>query len=115
MRNILLLAMPFLLAGAAPAAQLPSHAKVSSTVRYDDLNLSTTEGKARLERRLSRAVRTLCRPSGRLTLSESDAMNACIESARASVRQNLQIALNDARSRPTDLADAGPLLAFERP
>ena len=115
MRNILLLAMPLLLAGAAPAAELPSHTSVTSTARYDDLNLSSAEGKAQLEQRLSRAVRSLCRPSGRLTLSEAEAMNACLESAKASARQSLQLALNGTRSQSIDVADAGPLLAFERP
>lgn len=115
MRNILLLATPLLLAGAAPAAELPSHASVTTTVRYDDLNLSSDEGKAQLEQRLSRAVRSLCRPSVRLTLSEADAMNDCIETASASARQNLQIALNGSRSRSIDVADAGAPIAFERP
>ena len=77
MKNILLLALPLLLAGAAPAAELPSQsAVVTSTVRYDDLDLNSAEGKAQLERRLSRAVSALCRPSGRLTLSEAEAKNS---------------------------------------
>jgi len=115
MKNMILLALPLLLAGAAPAAGLPGQATVTSTVRFDDLDLSSAEGKAQLERRLSRAVSSMCRPSGRLTLSEGEARNACLETARASAKHSLQIALNGARSRPTDMADAGPVLAFERP
>lgn len=115
MRNILLLAMPLLLAGAAPAAELPGHASVTTTVRYDDINLNSAEGKAQLERRLSRAVRSLCRPSGRLTLGQAEAVNACIESASQSARQSLEFAINGTRSRSIDVADAGSIMALERP
>lgn len=115
MKNILLLALPLLLAGAAPAAELPSYESVTTTVRYNDLDLSSAEGKAQLERRLSRAVSALCRPSGRLTLSEAEARSACVETARASAMEKLQTALNGARIRSADMADAGPSLAFGRP
>lgn len=115
MKNILLLAMPLLLAGAPPAAELPGHANVSTTVRYDDLNLSSAEGKAQLERRLSRAVRSLCRPSGRLTLAEAEAVNDCMASANQNAKQSLEFAVEGTRSRSIDVADAGSVMALERP
>lgn len=115
MKNILLLAMPVLLGGAAPAADLPSHSTVSTAIHYNDLNLGSPEGKARLEQRLASAVRSLCRPSGRLTLSEADEANACVQSARESARRNLKVALNGVRGRPQDMADAGQSVSFERP
>jgi len=112
---LILAATPLLLAGAVPAAGSTSSGSSSISVHYDDLDLNTARGQEKLQQRLASAVRTVCRPSGRLTLAEAENANACAQAARTGAQRDLEYALAAARSRPQDLADAGISLAIQRP
>lgn len=116
MKKLLMLAAaPLLLAGAAPAAGSTGSGTNSISVHYDDLDLNTAQGQDRLQQRIASAVRSVCRPSGRLTLAEAENVNACSRAARAGAQRDLGFATAAARSRPQDMADAGISLAIQRP
>jgi UrcA family protein len=82
----------FAAASLAAAANLsPAFAKPISpevrTVAYADLNLSTTAGRTRLERRIQAAVRAVCGealPS--FDLARRHAVRACLVETRANVQ-----------------------------
>jgi UrcA family protein len=116
MKKLLILAAaPLLLAAAGPAAGSIASGTSSISVRYDDLDLATAQGQEKLQQRLASAVRTVCRPSGRLTLAEAENVNACSEAARAGAQRDLGFAIAAGRGRSQDLADAGISLALQRP
>lgn len=79
-----LIAATALVTIAVPAtAQTGGYEPATSEVRYDDLNLSTTEGQASFETRIASAVRKVCGvSSGRTELRESQAQKRCASKAR---------------------------------
>jgi UrcA family protein len=88
---------PAILAAAALSAAMafavPAAAEDSASVevKYADLDLSTSAGKAKLERRIDSAVRSACGMdqvrTGRLT--PSTAARECYQQTKASVGQQV--------------------------
>lgn len=71
------------------------HTKVQ--VRYDDLNLGTPEGQKQLDRRVEKAVRTVCRTtsvSSGTRLMSQDAL-ACLARARSEAKQQVAAVLRN--------------------
>ncbi|MGR4892165.1 UrcA family protein [Sphingopyxis sp. LARHCG72] len=82
----LLLAAPVALVGfAVPAAAEGDGERRSVVVRYDDLNLSSVQGRERLNTRIKFAVQTVCgsRAHYRQTLSQQASARQCEDSAMA--------------------------------
>ncbi len=93
--------------GAAPAA-----AQGSVAVPYVDLDLTKSAGRDVLERRLDRAVRSVCGVRPLRDLSRIDGYKTCIADARASYQTQVEVALNTANARRVAvLADKIGLLA----
>lgn len=97
------------LACAAPALA----ETVSTTVPYGDLDLTKEAGRKTLDVRLERATRKLC---GKITqvrdLTQVAAQRQCLAEARASYRDQVELALNAANARRVAvLADKIVLLA----
>lgn len=89
------LAMTLAAIGLAGTAISPTLANETETmtvrVEYNDLNLATPEGQAKLDKRLEKAVRTVCRTrshTGGSRVLSLDAQ-ACLAKARADVRQQV--------------------------
>jgi UrcA family protein len=80
------------LAGTAISPTLAAETeKMTVQVQYDDLDLATPEGQAKLDQRLEKAVRTVCRTpnnNGGSRILNLDA-RACLAKARADVRQQV--------------------------
>lgn len=75
--SLILMAAPLALTGlSVPAAAQEGK---SAVVRYDDLNLSSTQGRERLEWRIASAIRNVCdsRPHYRQTLTERALSREC--------------------------------------
>lgn len=90
----------------AAALATPAMASDAQMVRYADLNLESTEGRATLERRLDRAVRSLCAvdPGFRSNFVSEDEVR-CISATRASLSGKLDQAIT--ASRASNLRTAG--------
>lgn len=98
------LAMTLAALGLAGSAVTPTLAneteKMTIQVQYDDLDLATPEGQQRLDQRLEKAVRTVCRTqshTGGSRILSLDA-KACLAKARADVRQQVA-AMNQSKQR----------------
>lgn len=98
------LAMTLAALGLAGSAVTPTLAneteKMTIQVQYDDLDLATPEGQQRLDQRLEKAVRTVCRTqshNGGSRILSLDA-KACLAKARADVRQQVA-AMNQGKQR----------------
>ena len=97
------------LACAAPALAQP----VTLSVPYGDLDLTKEAGRQALDARLDRATRTVCGGAapGR-DLARIQAWRSCVTAARASTRDQVELALNAANARRVAvLADKLILLA----
>ncbi len=69
---------------AAVAAATPAMADVNNTlVRYQDLDLSTPQGEARLQTRIKSAVRKVCRSPRAFTMAEKQDLARCQVNALA--------------------------------
>lgn len=84
---------PILFAAAAlvsAATTTPLIAKPASpevrTVSYADLDLSTSAGQARLERRIQAAVRDVCGMAPSFDLARRQAVRECVAETRANVQ-----------------------------
>ncbi|HSF13414.1 MAG TPA: UrcA family protein [Erythrobacter sp.] len=89
------LAMTLAALGLAGSAVTPTLAneteKMTIQVQYDDLDLATPEGQQRLDQRLEKAVRTVCRTkshTGGSRILSLDA-KACLAKARTDARQQV--------------------------
>ena len=92
---------------AAPAA-----AQDRVAVRYANLDLTKTAGREVLDRRLDRAVRTVCGDRPTRDLGRMDGYNTCVADARASYQSQVELALSNANARRVAvLADKLGLLA----
>jgi UrcA family protein len=65
----------------------------STVVKYGDLDLSTSDGRAALDRRIDRAARTVCRMTGPRELSEMIESQRCYRIAIDSTRTQLAAAI----------------------
>lgn len=74
-------------AGVATLALTPAHAEMgaphSVTVSFADLDLNSSAGKARLERRIATAAREVCGPVDQLSYSDRRSNEACKQDAIA--------------------------------
>lgn len=89
------LATPMALAAlAVPAAAQDDRPRAE--VRYGDLDLASTEGRARLQRRVDGAIARMCgmRTANRLNLREHMAASQCREDARRDADARLASLLN---------------------
>ena len=86
-RILALTAAAILAASAQPALA------ESAVVGFADLDLSTSEGRAALDRRIDRAARNVCRMTGPRELREMMASRRCYEVAIDSTRTQLAAAV----------------------
>ncbi len=86
---------------AATLAALPAAAEETRYVRHDDLNLATSTGQERLQRRIDDAARDVCiggDPARMFGLAQSAQVRTCLEQARArAARQMAALAADKAR------------------
>ena len=83
---------------AAPAVAQDSDAP-QVAVRYDDLNLSTTAGRDRLDTRVRTAIRAMCTDSSRLTLRQRAVAQDCMAQAKRSIEPQLAALLNGSTAK----------------
>lgn len=88
MSNMLVcVAVPLLLAaGTAAPARANDDQGRSVTVRTSDLDLSSADGRRKLDRRIRRAARTVCGPAG-IGLVQAD---PCVKLAEQEARQTMR-------------------------
>jgi UrcA family protein len=82
-----------------PAAADSVTVTATSTVQFDDLDLSNPADLAKLERRIGQAVRALCGPRVYLSALNSDAREQCRESARRSANEEFARVLEEDQRR----------------
>jgi UrcA family protein len=99
----------FVLAAVSALVAVPGVASSAGVKRvaYADLQLESEAGRAELQRRLDRAVRSICSVDGG---PQSAALNAeqarCISDTRASLGDSMDAAIRANRSAATGLASA---------
>jgi UrcA family protein len=94
---------------ALPAAAAePVRAGDVRAVAFADLNLETDAGRAELQRRMARAVASLCSVDG---MPDSPALNAekarCVAETSAGLDASMDAAIRANRARATRVASAG--------
>ena len=103
--------LPAIALGLAVVA-VPAAAKETVAVSYADLDLTKAAGRDALERRLDRAVRTVCGVSPTRYLNRLEGYKTCVAEARASYQSQVELALSNANARRVAvLADKLGLLA----
>ena len=97
---------PILFAAAALASAVsisPAFAKAATpqvrVVSYADLDLSSSAGQARLERRINAAVRDVCGEAPSFDLARRQAVAECRTETRANVRTPAAPAASQAGTR----------------
>lgn len=87
-------------------AALPVHAWANEPVRvsvsYADLDLSTDEGRAALERRIEAAAREMCGMDGTLTTGSrmpSYSMRACYKKATSQIGESVARAIEKSENK----------------
>ena len=114
--TLFLLAAPIALTSfAVPAAAAEDDGERRTTlVRYDDLNLSTANGRESLATRVKYAVRKVCgsRPHYRQELSQRATALRCEQSAMADAEVKLAELFNGNGAR---LVDAGRIVIAAAP
>jgi len=107
--SILVAAAALALSGAAvPATSAAAEPAGVMTVRFHDLNLSTPEGVAQLERRLERATRALCATDPVLASAAIEAeRRACEQETLVAARQEIDAAVSAQRARRLAASTAG--------
>lgn len=111
----ILLAAPVALAGfSVPAAAEDDGERHTVVVRYDDLNLSSADGRERLTTRVKYAVQKVCgiRVHSRQGLRERALANRCENSAMADADVKLASLFNGESAR---LADRGRIVVAAAP
>lgn len=79
----LIASVAVLAAATVPVAASADDTQRSVEVRYDDLNLESAAGQARLDLRIDSAVRSVCGvTSGPQSLAQRAAQQACAKDAR---------------------------------
>ena len=106
MKTLLALALASVsMAASAPAATaMPDYRETSAVVPYHDLDLSTPEGRAQLDRRVTTAARRLCSPAGPPTLAESRMTADCMASAKARASSDIRMMLASILPPATEVA-----------
>ena len=89
-----LVSAAWLAVAVAPSlATAPQPGLRTVAVGYDDLDLSRAEGRARLDRRIEAAIRTVCGDEGVQGLASSTAVSRCMAETRAAAHRSLASAL----------------------
>lgn len=86
MTKILLAAAIVAIAAASPATAAPDSPEHSVSVPYADLDLYSEQGRARLQRRLDAAVRSVCGKAYPGGLYEVNQLRRCIVDTTARAR-----------------------------
>lgn len=91
---------PILFAAAALASAVSVSPLIAKTVTpevrivsHADLDLSSSAGRARLERRIDAAVRDVCGEAASFDLARREAVRECVAETRANVRRPTAAAL----------------------
>lgn len=104
-------ALSALVLGLAVAAT-PAAAQGDVAVSYADLDLTKAAGRDMLDRRLDRAVRSVCGSRPLRDIGRMASHRNCVADARASYQGQVAIALNNANARRVAvLADKIGMLA----
>ena len=108
-------AVPVLAMLAAGAPAIAADAAGNSTVvRYNDLNLSTPEGEAALNRRIAKAADKVCWQADGPTLNEHLQYDACRSTALASAQPKLNAVIASARSDHRYAMNGGAIAMLAR-
>lgn len=104
-----LIAAPILVLAAAQAVPAAAaEPQAARTVAYSDLNLETDAGRAELERRLTRAVASICSVDGLPSSAALDAeQSRCVAETSASFDTLMADAIRANRARAANFASAG--------
>lgn len=97
--NLIAVAGILAAAGLASPAAAQDDERPIAKVRYDDLNLSTTAGRERLDARVRTAVRRMCDSNSRMTLRERAASDQCRAVALRSVELQMAALYNGSTAR----------------
>jgi UrcA family protein len=80
----------------------PAHAADSDTqtrlIPYNDLNLNTDAGEARLKLRIANAAAAICGPVGGRSIDDHDRFDACRDKAIASASPQMNAVIASVRS-----------------
>jgi UrcA family protein len=80
----------------------PAHASDSDTqtrlIPYNDLNLTTAAGEARLKLRIANAAAAICGPVGGRSIDDHDRFDACRDKAIASASPQMNAVIASVRS-----------------
>jgi UrcA family protein len=88
----ILLFLASLTAGpGAPAVPIAEQGR-TATVRFADLDLSTSAGRATLDRRVKRAVRHVCALAGPTKASDFEQVGACRQQALKDATRQIELA-----------------------
>lgn len=102
------LLFPVIALGCALAASPAAAEEVTTWVEYADLNLTTAEGRAALDKRLEMAARRLC--NGNADFRNVRAMQSyrlCVAEARASYSEQVRVAVAKANGRRVAVLSSG--------
>jgi UrcA family protein len=83
------------IAGPARAADSDTQTRL---ITYNDLNLNTAAGEARLKLRIANAATAICGPVGGRSIDDHDRFDACREKAIASASPQMNAVIASARS-----------------
>lgn len=92
-RTFTLAAIVTALVATAPAHAASNQTEQSQEVAFADLNLASFEGRKRLDVRIKKAARTVCRVGEDRSLRAVSAANACYKKAMTDVQDQLTAAL----------------------
>ena len=111
--------LPVLAALAAASALLVptvSNAAENTSVRvsYADLNLTTSLGQNKLQRRVAYAARTVCDASDPLDLKFARAVAECRDDTISNAQPAIQAAIGKARHPSVEVLDAAALIISVR-
>lgn len=97
-RCVLFASLGTTLAIVAAPASAATYEKFASEVRYGDLNLTTDEGVAQLQRRISNSARKACGHADGRDLTASQAAAACRQAAISAAAPKVELAVANARN-----------------
>lgn len=92
----MLLALAAALTATASIA-VPAHAAPTRKVSYADLDLSSPDGQAELQRRISRAARQVCLYQADGAVIPTEAQKKCFRQARTQATQRLATLIADSQ------------------
>ena len=109
-------ALAALAAASALVVPTVSHAEDSNSVRvsYADLNLGTTFGQTKLQRRIAYAAETVCDTADARDLNILRAVRACRTGAVADAQPAYLAAVARARHGTVEVLDAAALIVTAR-